>query len=201
VRTLGSVASVVAAVADDVEVQVEAVRRRAEAARAALRAQEAADPAVLPQREARLMAARQQARERLARADWEAAREALQDRERWMAAVAEAGMGRLCAHGGDSEQRRQEIGALIGEALAVLPAGSFDVAVGAEDAALVAADQARLAELAPRVPLCVRADDTVRGGCRVQARDARVSFDNTYAARAHRLEPEWRAAVGEVYGP
>ena len=200
-RTHGSVASVVAAIADEVEVEVEAVRRRAEAARAALRAEEAPEPAVPPQGEARLVAARQQARERLARADWEAAREVLQDRERWMAAVAEAGLRRLCARAGDGEQRRRELCALIREALEALPGASFEVAVAAEDAALLAADEARLAALAPGVPLRVLADDSVTGGCRVQAHDARASFDNTYPARARRLEPEWRGAAGGVYGP
>jgi vacuolar-type H+-ATPase subunit E/Vma4 len=201
VRTLGSVASVAAAIADDVELEREAVRRRAEASRAAVTAGEAAEPAVPPEREARLVSARQAARERLARADWEAAREALEDREAWMAAVAEEGLRRLRAPGSDHERRRGEIRALVREALEVLPGAAFDVAVSAEDAALFGADEARVAGLAPGVSLRVTADEGVSGGCRVQARDARASFDNTYPARARRLEPEWRAAVGEAYGP
>jgi vacuolar-type H+-ATPase subunit E/Vma4 len=177
------------------------VRRRAESSRAAVRAGEAAEPTVPPEREARLVAARQEARERLARADWEAAREALQDREAWMSAVAAEGLRRLAARGTDAEHRRREFGALVREALELLPGSSFDVAACAEDAALFAGREARLAALAPGVSLRVTADDGVSGGCRVMARDARASFDNTYPARARRLEPEWRAAVGAVYAP
>ena len=200
-RTLGSVASVVAAIADDVEVEREAVRRRAQASRAALRAAEAAEPTALPEREARLMAARQRAHERLARADWEAAREALQDREAWMAAVAVEGLRRLEARAADAQDRRRDLGALVREALELLPGASFEVAVCPPDAALFAGDEALAAPLAPGVSLRLTADAGVSGGCRVMARDAPASFDNTYSARARRLEPEWRAAVGAVYAP
>jgi vacuolar-type H+-ATPase subunit E/Vma4 len=201
VRTLGSVASVAAAIADDVEVEKEAARRRAEASLAAIAAEEAAEPAAPPDREARLLAARQEARERLARADWEAAREALQDRERWMAEVAAEGLRRLRARGGDAGARRRDLGALVREALEVLPGAAFDVAVGPEDAALPGADETFLARLAPGVSLRLVREEGIGGGCRVMARDGRASFDNTWPARARRLEPEWRAAVGAVYAP
>jgi vacuolar-type H+-ATPase subunit E/Vma4 len=194
------VASVAAAIADDVEAEVEAIRRRTEAARAARRAQEAAEPASLPDREVRLMAARQEARERLARADWEAAREALQDRERWMEAVAESGLRRLGERAATPAERARELRALLAEALSALPGAAFDVLVSPRDAAALSADEAGLSALAPGITLRVVADDAVDGGCRAQAADGRACVDNTHAARARRLAPEWRAALGEVYG-
>lgn len=36
-------------------------------------------------------------------------------------------------------------------------------------------------------------------GCVAQSADGRVRYDNTYAARAQRLEPVWRAALGELF--
>ncbi|HEY7510534.1 MAG TPA: V-type ATP synthase subunit E [Vicinamibacteria bacterium] len=198
-RTLGSVASVVAAIADEVEAEVEAVRRRAGAARSALAAVESEREAEPAEREARLVAARQQARERLARADWQASREALTDRERWMTSVAEAGLRRLAAPASVPAARRRELLALVREAVEALPGAAFDAAVSPSDAALLG-PQATSGPF-PGLDVRVVADATVKGGCRVTERGGRTSFDNTDEARVRRLEPEWRAALGQLYGP
>jgi vacuolar-type H+-ATPase subunit E/Vma4 len=198
VRTLGSVASVVAAIADEVDAEVEAIRGRVEAARAALASASAGEPGTPAEREGRLVAARQQARERLARADWEASRAALREREQWMTSVAEAGLRRLRAPAADAPLRRRELTALIQEAVEALPGTTFDAALSPADAALF--DTAASLPAVPGADVRVSADEEVGGGCRVSVRGGRVSFDNTYPARARRAEPEWRAALGKLYG-
>jgi vacuolar-type H+-ATPase subunit E/Vma4 len=197
VKTLGSVASVVAAIADDVDAEVEAIRGRTGSARAAAAAEEAAEPEAPAEREAALVVARQKARERMARADWQGAREALTERERWMTAVAEEGLRRLGLPPADPATRRRELLALLHDAVEALPGEAFEAAMSPADAALFATDATAVTGADVRVV----ADETVRGGCRVFARGGRASFDNTFEARARRLEPEWRAALGQLYGP
>ena len=85
------------------------------------------------------------------------------------------------------------------EAIARLPAGPLEIVVSEADAAVL--DREWLGGVfgpgAVETPLVVTG--AIDGGCVVRLRDGRASFDNTYAARAERLQSVWRAALADVY--
>jgi vacuolar-type H+-ATPase subunit E/Vma4 len=196
-KALGSPAAVVAAVRDDAGAEVERLERESRAALARLAAEEAAEPAAIPERESRLATARREARELLAREDLLDAREALEAREAWIVeAVAEG--RRLLAEPVPAAERRADLARLAREGIDRLPGDAFDVIVAPSDAALL--DERWAGALAPGRAARVVAEAGISpGGCLVRSPDGKVSFDDTLEARARRFEVAWRTALGALY--
>jgi vacuolar-type H+-ATPase subunit E/Vma4 len=98
-----------------------------------------------------------------------------------------------------SAERRTELAALAREAAARLPAGAIELVVDADTAADLDDDwRAPLAAFRGGAPVTVVAAP-VHGGCIVRSADGRASYDNSYAARAERLQAEWRAELSAIY--
>ena len=162
-QTLGSPASVVAAIREEAEAEVERLQETTAAELAALRTEATSTSVVIADRDARLTAARREAEERIARQEWEGRRAVMQQREQWMQRVVAAAQERWTVTSGEA------LDALVREAKSRLPDGACEVIV------------------------------SPRGGCVVRCGD--LSFDNTFEARARRLEPEWRSALSGMYQP
>jgi vacuolar-type H+-ATPase subunit E/Vma4 len=195
-KGLGSVAAVVAAILEDADAEVEAIDRDAAASIAALPALPREDTGL--EDAAAIAAARERARIAVAHEDWEDARAALSDREAWIGRAVEAGRGRLRALD-TAAARRNHLAALAREAIERLPAGPLEIVVSEADAPLLDADWKRGAlrpDDAARVSIAV---DGVDGGLVVRTADGRVQYDNTWTARAERLQPVWRSALAELY--
>lgn len=199
-KIYGSVASVIAAVHDEATAQIEALDQEVAVQLERLRLDEASEPAGGSDREARLAAARREARERLAREDWRDARAALEEREGWIGRVVEQARQHL-TEPLSARAQRSYLAQLVREALQRLPGDSFTVTVSAADAALLDDGWCRdLAAGAGKQALRVVVDPAVAGGCIVGTADGKASFDNTFPARARRFEAVWRAALGALYG-
>jgi vacuolar-type H+-ATPase subunit E/Vma4 len=200
-RAYGSSAAVIAAIDDEADAEVARIEQEARAAIDRLRQQDAADPVVLADRDARVAAARREAAERLARAEWQDTRAALEARERWMADVQERGRARLTAETSAATQAgRRVLATFAVEAIRMLGATACEIVIGREDVASI--DEAWRTEVA-RTSGCseirVVAGD-VQGGCIVRTLDGRASFENTVASRMRRFEALWRAALGRIHG-
>lgn len=162
-QTLGSPASVVAAIREDAELEVERIRETSAVELAAIRAEAASTDVAVADRDERLAAGRVQAQERVAKQEWDGRRAVLQQRELWIQRVVAAAQQHWPAKSAEGRD------ALVREARSRLPDGACEV-------------------LADR-----------RGGYVV--RIGEVSFDNSFDARASRLEPEWRSALSGMYTP
>jgi vacuolar-type H+-ATPase subunit E/Vma4 len=199
VKTLGSVAAVTAAVNDDVDAEAQELERQAEARARAVLQEADAPAATAPDTGQRLAAARRAAVERLAREDWEDRRDLLDRRDAWMRRVVQAAMERL-RQPAEPGARRAELARLAAEGLRNLRGADFEVGAAPDDAALL--DETWCREVAagrPGAVVRVVSSALVRDGCLLRAAGGRASFDNTYEARARRLEPEWRSALGLLY--
>jgi vacuolar-type H+-ATPase subunit E/Vma4 len=116
--------------------------------------------------------------------EWEGRRHAIEQREAWIQRVAVK--ARTMWTGGEPATRREQLNALVREAMSRFPSGvAREAAVSAADRALV--DDSEL-------PLATTA---IAGGCIVTA--GNISVDNSFEARARRLEPEWRNALSGIY--
>jgi vacuolar-type H+-ATPase subunit E/Vma4 len=184
-QTLGSPASVVAAIREEADAEVERIEGTTAVELAAIRAETASTSVAIADREERLTAARRANEERVAKQEWEGRCAAIEQREQWIQrAVAKA---QESWTGGDAAKRRERLNALIREARSRMPQGRCDVAVSVRDQDLVDIPDARIT-LAP-----------IAGGCIVTS--GSMSFDNSFEARARRLEPEWRSALSRMYKP
>lgn len=162
-QTLGRPASVVAAIREEAEAEVERIQELAAAELAAMRAEATATSVVIVDRDTRVTAARRETEERIARQEWEGRRAVMQQREQWIQRVVAEAQARWSVTSGEA------LDALVREAKSRLPDGPCEVIVGP------------------------------RGGCVVRSGD--LSFDNTFEARARRLESEWRSALSGMYTP
>ena len=196
-KPLGSVAALLAAIRDDAAAEAEVIQRDADAAVARTAADEAACPPSQAE-DRQLAVARDRARVRIAQEDWHDARDAIAERERWMARAIALGTAQLQERRTPPEVR-VELAALAREAVARLPAGAIELLVDAAVARDL--DDEWLSALAAR-----RGDDritivtaAVNGGCIARSADGRASFDNSYAARAERLQALWRAQLAAIY--
>ena len=198
----GSAASVVAAIQDEVDGELERRQKGMEEAVAAAEREGAGAAPSSAERLARLTLAREQAREKLAREDWLDAREALESRERWIQRAAEEGRRRL---------REEEAGAegpeillrLAAEGLSRLTGDSFEVIAGGQSAPRLDAAWCRRLEQAAgkrEVRLAAPGISRPESGCIVRMSDGRVAFDNSLEARARRFETAWRTALAALYG-
>ncbi len=197
-KVLGSVEAVIAAVRDDVAVDLEALEHQGERQLAAEREQAGGEPATAPDRDRRLASARREARERLAQEDWEDARAALEHRERWIADVLARARARLLSPEPGAVRRRR-LADLAHEAIAALPGDEARLAVTAGDRPLL--DEAWCLDVAARAgkrQIAIETED-IGGGCRARSSDGRLLYDNSIDARVRRLEVAWRAVLGQLY--
>jgi len=199
VKSLGSVAAVLEAVREEAEGEAQRISREAEE-QCARWLSAANAPAEVADREGRLSAARRQAAELVAREDWADRRCALEEREAWIARAVALGRQRLEAPE-PAAQRRELLTRLATEAAACLPGGECEISVSAADASLL--DEAWCRQVAQgaekrTVRLAVSGDGPA-GGCVARAEGGKVSFDNSFEARARRFEAAWRARLAEIY--
>ena len=194
-KALGSVAAVVAATLEDADAEVDAIDREAAAAIAALpRGDGAADR---PEDTAAIAAARERARIAIAHEDWEDARAAIGEREAWLTRALEIGRRRLAMPEAPA-LRRDRLALLAREAIERLPAGPIEIVVAEADVPLLDADWR--STLAPNDPAQIAiVAGPIDGGLLARTRDGRAVFDNTWTARAERLQSIWRAALADVY--
>ena len=201
-KLLGSVASLVEAVREEVDAEVARIRGETEEREREARAAAERERIELPGRTERLAEERRRATELLAREDWVDRREALERREAFAAETERRGLERLSS-GRTPQDRAEALGRLAGEAIEKLPGPVVEIVVNEADATL--ADEAFLSALARRTgrrEVRLSADRLESaGGCVVREENGRASFDNTYEARARRFETAWRAAVAAVHGP
>jgi vacuolar-type H+-ATPase subunit E/Vma4 len=193
----GSVETVIAVVHEDAAAEIEKIERDCVAAIARLQEDEAALPIVVPDADARIAAARRRGRDRLGAQDWADRQAALSDREAWIDGVVVKGERRLREL--TVEERRADLEVLIGEALDRMPNAALQVLVPANDVAAARAIVESGCLPAGKAVTAVMETAAVASGCIVQTTDGRICYDNSYAARARRLGPAWRARLGEFY--
>ena len=192
-KPLGSVAAVIAAVSEDAQAEVESIER--DATGVVARIASADDARVLTGDAAAIAVARERARTRVAQEDWEDARNALAEREQWIAAIVELGLERL-AQPLPAGRRRDMLARLADEGLSRLPAGPVIIEVPPGNVDLLDNQwREHLAEPS-RISVVAR---PMTGGCVIRSADGRAVFDNTYPARIDRLQSRWRSVLSELY--
>ena len=197
-KPLGSVAAVIAAIREDATAEAEAVEVRAQSEGERIRTLETSDVVTLPDRESRLAAARQHAQSRLAQEDWEDTRDAVADREEWLARAVELGQTYL-AEREDDQSRRDRLAAWAREGLSRLPGRVCEVVVSEADATALGSEwPCDVAHAAGRDEVKI-VEGPLDGGCILRTPDGRASFDNTYAARTRRFQAAWRSALAQLY--
>jgi len=120
-QTLGSPASVVAAIREDGDAEVERIRETAAAELTRIAAEAASVSVAIADREERLTAARRMTEERIAKQEWEGRRAVMQQRESWIQSVvarAQEGWGTSSA---------ESLDAFVREARSRLPDGDCEV--------------------------------------------------------------------------
>ncbi len=123
-QTLGSPASVVAAIREDGEAEVERIRETLAAELATIAAEAASMSVTIDDREERLAAARRWNEERLAKQEWEGRRAVMQQRETWIGHVVAK------AQEGWVPSPVAALDALVREARSRLPDGDCEVTAG-----------------------------------------------------------------------
>lgn len=180
-QSLGSPASVIAAIREDAEAEAERLRESTEVEVSSIRAEAASMNVAIAGRDEQLAAARRRNAERLATQEWEGRRAVIDEREQWMQRVVAKAQETWATCDAD------QLHALVREARARMPSGVCEIAVSA-------ADRERI-----HVPDATVSVAPIAGGCIVTA--GAVSFDNSFEARSRRLEPEWRSALSGMYTP
>jgi vacuolar-type H+-ATPase subunit E/Vma4 len=196
-KALGSIAALVAGIRDEAAADAEAIAAGADEAVAHITA-DASCPPVAAAGATALAAARERARIRIAQEDWHDAREAVAEREAWIQRAVALGARQLRERQ-DAPATRAMVGALAREAIARLPAGPIEIVVAAGDApALDRAWRAEVSASGDPDHIAI-VTGTIEGGCLARTPDGRASFDNTFDARAERLQAAWRAALADLY--
>jgi vacuolar-type H+-ATPase subunit E/Vma4 len=192
----GSVEWIVAAIREEARAESDRLENETAATIARLREEDRQTPVVIPDRDARLEAARRLARERGAEENWTDRQLALESRERWMTRVVALGLEQL--RNADAATRRADQLHLACEAAARVGGPQVQIVVAPDDLAL--AGPAWRAEMAASVDVSVTvsADPAVTGGCIARSADGRLNYDNTFATRTRRFEAAWRAALSEL---
>lgn len=122
-QTLGSPASVAAAIREDAEAEVERIRDVTATELAAIRAEAASASVAIADREERLTAARRECEERVAKQEWEGRRAVMQQREQWIRRIVASAQERWPA------KSAVVLDALVREARSRLPRGEYEVIV------------------------------------------------------------------------
>jgi vacuolar-type H+-ATPase subunit E/Vma4 len=196
----GSVASLLDALAEEADSEAAAIREEAAAEAALMKEHESSQPVDIPDGEVRLASARREAAEALAREDWEDRRAALEDREAWIQRAAGEGLARLQGSEGLDPALLTR---LVLEASRQMPGQRLSVLVppanghGPRDDRWREAVRAAGADLDSDAP----AESRPASGCIVRTADGRALFDNTFEARARRLESLWRNRLVGIYPP
>jgi len=120
-QTLGSPVSVVAAIREDGEAEVERIRETATAELATIAAEAASTNVAIGDREERLAAARRWNEERVAKQEWEGRSAVMQQREVWIQRVVER------AQQGWGASSAEALDPLVREARSRLPEGDCEV--------------------------------------------------------------------------
>lgn len=120
-QTLGSPASVVAAIREDGEAEVERIRETVAAELASIATEAASMNVAIGDREERLTAARRANEERVARQEWEGRRAVMQQRETWIEGVVAK------AQEGWGPSPAAALDVLVREARSRLPDGDCEV--------------------------------------------------------------------------
>jgi vacuolar-type H+-ATPase subunit E/Vma4 len=183
-QTVGSVASILAAIREDAAAEVERIDQAIAAGIAEIRAEEQSASVEIADRDARLAAARRENQERLAQQEWDGRRAAMEQREAWIARVVAKARQQW-------KYTPEQLQALIREALQTVQGAECEVAIGAPDR-----DRIDPKKFDRKVRITTA---NIDGGCIVTAGE--MVFDNSLDARARRLEDEWRKALSEVYRP
>ena len=178
-QTLGSPASVVAAIHEDAAAEVERIDDARSTELASIGAETSSADVTIADRDLRLAAARRDSDDRVAKQEWEGRRAAIEQRETWIQTIV-ARAQELWA-----STTPEQLSALIREARAHMPEGACEVAVNPRDR-----DSVQLANATVKTA-------EIAGGCIVTIDD--VSFDNSFEARSRRLEAEWRGALSGMY--
>jgi len=184
-QTLGSAASVVASIHEDADAEVQRIEETTAAELASIRREAETVSIAIADREEQLSSARRINEERVARQEWDGRRAVISQRETWLWRV--VAKAQQMWTGGDRETRRAHLNALIGEALSRMPASGCEIALSPHDRDLIDPRDMRIT-IKP-----------IGGGC--IASTGNVTFDNSFEARARRLEPEWRNALSGMYKP
>jgi hypothetical protein len=132
-QTLGSPASVVAAIHEDADAEVERIQQSTATEIASLRSDATNANVAIADREEQLAAARRQGEERIARQEWEGRRAVMQQRETWMQRVVAAGQERWASISTEALEP------LTRDARAHLPAGDCEVIVNPRGGCVVRA--------------------------------------------------------------
>ena len=120
-QTLGSPASVIAALREDAAAEAERIQEAAASELASIRAEAASAEVAIAGREERLAAARRETGERIAKQEWEARRAVIEQREEWIGRVVAKARERW----GTLDPAR--VAELVEEARAHLPDGASQV--------------------------------------------------------------------------
>jgi len=176
-QTFGSAASVVAAIREEAAAEVEKIEQTTSAEVAGINEEAKTKSVVIADRDEQLSAARRANQERLAQREWDGRRAVIEQREAWIVRV--LARAHELWRGGD----RSQLQTLMREAVALLGDEHCEIAVAAIDRETI--EKAKLADIA--------------GGCIVTAGD--IVFDNSFEARARRLEAQWRNALAGMYKP
>ncbi len=129
-QTLGSPASVVAAIREDANAEAERIREATVAELASLREATASADVTIDDRDVRLATARRENEERVQRQEWEGRRATIAQREAWLQRVVALAQERFA-----NEPRRLD--ALIRDAQSRLPEGSREVTVSPSGGCIV----------------------------------------------------------------
>jgi vacuolar-type H+-ATPase subunit E/Vma4 len=194
----GSIDSVVLAIQEDAQSEVEKIDRDLAAAIARLREEDAALPMVVPDADARIAAAQRQVRDRLAAQEWADYQAALTMREAWVQKVIEEGTRRVRAL--DPAVARGYLTDMVRDGVERMPDETLDVLVPEawREMAETLLRDGTLARFGKTIGRIIVSAD-IASGCLVQTADGRLRYDNSDEVRARRLESAWRARLGELY--
>ncbi|HSC27873.1 MAG TPA: hypothetical protein VLD67_11395 [Vicinamibacterales bacterium] len=195
-RTLGSVAAVIAAIREEAAAGRERLEAEARRTLETLPAQSDV-PTTPADGDSRLAAARREAAQLAADTRWRETVEDLEDRERWIADVVAAARRRLETPA-DTAAARAWITALAREAMQHLPSGHCTVVVSASMLPLVDERWRQALSAASRRQVSVEAAG-IGGGCIVRLVDQPIAYDNSLDARIARAESRWRVALARLY--
>jgi vacuolar-type H+-ATPase subunit E/Vma4 len=194
-KSWGSIAAVVAAMAEDAAVEIERLERDADAECAALASQPA--PPRPPECETARITAERQIAEAEQDAELGEFSERLEERERWIARVVELAQARL-GPGAAAEGERDRLRALAVDGARRLSGASCTVLVPGSVRSWL--DERWIAQVAAAAGKRIEIDSgTHSGGCIVVSEDRRWSVDHSYSARSRRSEAQWRAALCRMY--
>jgi vacuolar-type H+-ATPase subunit E/Vma4 len=120
-QTLGSPASLVAAIREDAAAEAERLQEATADELASIRAEAASSDVAIVDRDERLAAARRESEERIAKQEWEARRAVIEQREAWIGRVVAKARERW------SGLDPARVAALVDEARSHLPEGACQV--------------------------------------------------------------------------